>query len=287
MRNGVSTWQYSWLDDAPPERVDHEGHASRYSAGWIGHRGCLGVGLSHRGQRCPAQELGVEPLVTRAALAELRKVGVARIAVSLDGPDAQSHDRFRGVSGSFERTLEIIQDAHEVGFPVQVNTTVTRRTLGELPAIEIDRMERLLQTDAALRARLQALEQSDAEIARQYPPERLAQRVRERARLGDRTDSTRAIRVRRLALATGLLLGGRPELFRTPVPKAFRHLGKGRRHELDPLWVRIEVVRILPQATPGEPVEDRGQIVRREQRRRSTAKAPDDSAAGGTASARQ
>jgi hypothetical protein len=23
------------------------------------------------------------------------------------------------------------------------------------------------------------------------------------------------------------------------------HLGKGRRHELDPLWVRIEVVRII------------------------------------------
>jgi hypothetical protein len=23
------------------------------------------------------------------------------------------------------------------------------------------------------------------------------------------------------------------------------HLGKGRRHELDPLWVRVEVVRII------------------------------------------
>jgi radical SAM protein len=65
------------------------------------------------------------PLVTRAALGELAREGVARIAVSLDGPDAESHDRFRGVRGSFARTLEIIQDAHEVGFPVQVNTTIT------------------------------------------------------------------------------------------------------------------------------------------------------------------
>src|SRR5262245_12983438 len=52
------------------------------------------------------------PLVTRERLAELRDAGVSRIAVSLDGPDAASHDRFRGVAGSFQRTLEILRDAH-------------------------------------------------------------------------------------------------------------------------------------------------------------------------------
>ncbi|HEX7900863.1 MAG TPA: phosphoglucosamine mutase [Planctomycetota bacterium] len=36
-------------------------------------------------------------------------------------------------------------------------------------------------------------------------------------------------RVKRLALATGLLLRERPTLFRTPVPKGFKHLAKGRR----------------------------------------------------------
>lgn len=36
-------------------------------------------------------------------------------------------------------------------------------------------------------------------------------------------------RVRRLARATGDLLRGKPALFRTPVPPAFRHLSKGRR----------------------------------------------------------
>lgn len=65
------------------------------------------------------------PLVTRAKLAALRHAGVGRIAVSLDGPDRETHDRFRGVAGSFQRTLEIIRDARKVGFPVQVNTTVT------------------------------------------------------------------------------------------------------------------------------------------------------------------
>jgi radical SAM protein len=80
-----------------------------------------------------AVQLGLEvavtpsatPLVTRSALDQLRQANVARIAVSLDGPDADSHDRFRGVAGSFQRTLEIIQDAHDVGLQVQVNTTIT------------------------------------------------------------------------------------------------------------------------------------------------------------------
>jgi MoaA/NifB/PqqE/SkfB family radical SAM enzyme len=51
---------------------------------------------------------------------------VARVAVSLDGPDAESHDRFRGVAGSFERTRAIIADARDVGLSVQVNTTITQ-----------------------------------------------------------------------------------------------------------------------------------------------------------------
>jgi radical SAM protein len=65
------------------------------------------------------------PLVTREAIARLWHAGLSRLAVSLDGPDAASHDRFRGVAGSFERTLEIIKDARRLGLPVQVNTTLT------------------------------------------------------------------------------------------------------------------------------------------------------------------
>jgi radical SAM protein len=65
------------------------------------------------------------PLVTPQALQTLREAGTARIAVSLDGPDALSHDSFRGVVGSFQRTLEIIADARRLGLPVQINTTVT------------------------------------------------------------------------------------------------------------------------------------------------------------------
>jgi hypothetical protein len=52
--------------------------------------------------------------------------------------------------------------------------------LRELPAAEAERVERLLSTDDALRGRLEALEQSDEAIARQYPAGWLAARIRAR-----------------------------------------------------------------------------------------------------------
>ena len=55
-----------------------------------------------------------------------------------------------------------------------------RYRLGELPAEEADRVSRLLSEDPALRARQEALEQSDEEIARAYPAGWLAQRIRAR-----------------------------------------------------------------------------------------------------------
>ncbi len=57
--------------------------------------------------------------------------------------------------------------------------------LGELSPDATERLERRLTEDADLRARLEALEQSDAEIRRQYPPEWLAGQIR--LRLGSAT----------------------------------------------------------------------------------------------------
>jgi radical SAM protein len=73
--------------------------------------------------------------VTRARLEEVRDAGLARLAVSLDGPDAETHDAFRRVRGSHRYTLRIIEDARELGLPIQINTTVGRQTVTDLPAI--------------------------------------------------------------------------------------------------------------------------------------------------------
>lgn len=65
-----------------------------------------------------------------------------------------------------------------------------RYRLGELPASDLERLERRLREDEGLRERLQALERSDREIRNRYRPEWLAERVR--ARLPSRPGAARA-----------------------------------------------------------------------------------------------
>jgi AdoMet-dependent heme synthase len=75
------------------------------------------------------------PLLTRDVVFRLKQSGLARLAVSLDGATASTHDAFRGMSGSYARTLNAVQWANEAGLPVQINTTFSRRNIGEIDAI--------------------------------------------------------------------------------------------------------------------------------------------------------
>ena len=82
------------------------------------------------------------PLLTRDVVHRLKHAGLARLAVSLDGASAPTHDAFRGMSGSFDRTLNAVQWANDAGLPVQINTTFSRRNIGEIDAI-VSLMEQL------------------------------------------------------------------------------------------------------------------------------------------------
>jgi radical SAM protein len=75
------------------------------------------------------------PLVTRDALQRLKDAGLTRLAVSLDGADAETHDAFRGVPGSFARTLQILSDAQECGLSLQINSTLTQRNVAQVDAM--------------------------------------------------------------------------------------------------------------------------------------------------------
>ncbi len=65
----------------------------------------------------------------------IRQSGIQRISISLDGATAETHDAFRGVPGAFSSALAGIGHARDAGIEFQINTTVTRRNLAELPAI--------------------------------------------------------------------------------------------------------------------------------------------------------
>jgi radical SAM protein len=82
------------------------------------------------------------PLLTKEVVSRLKEAGLARLAVSLDGACANTHDGFRRLAGSFARTLEAATWANEVGLPVQINTTFSRRNIAEINEI-VSLMERL------------------------------------------------------------------------------------------------------------------------------------------------
>lgn len=83
--------------------------------------------------------VGISPTATaRASRANLQRAvaaGASTIHLSLDGATAETHDAFRGVRGSFQRTLHSIRVARELSARVQVATTACRRNASELDAI--------------------------------------------------------------------------------------------------------------------------------------------------------
>lgn len=72
-------------------------------------------------------------LLTPEVVKKLRDAGVQRLSISLDGATAKTHDEFRGMPGAFDRTLAGIEVLRKADFPFQINTTISKRNLEEIP----------------------------------------------------------------------------------------------------------------------------------------------------------
>ena len=59
------------------------------------------------------------------ALQALSRAGCKRVSLSIDAPTAELHDAFRGVKGSFARTIDGARAARAAGLQLQINTTVS------------------------------------------------------------------------------------------------------------------------------------------------------------------
>jgi radical SAM protein len=75
------------------------------------------------------------PLLTAEAIDKFKEAGVSRMAISLDGPDAATHDEFRGIPGTFERAMFALRHARDIGLDTQLQTTVTRRNMHRLSEV--------------------------------------------------------------------------------------------------------------------------------------------------------
>ena len=72
------------------------------------------------------------PLLTREAIFEMRDAGLTRMAISIDGSNAEIHDNFRKQPGSFDHTMRALRDALDAGLTIQVNTTICKWNINDI-----------------------------------------------------------------------------------------------------------------------------------------------------------
>src|ERR1022692_2167487 len=74
-------------------------------------------------------------LVTKHVARMIVDSGVQRVAISIDGADALTHDSFRGIPGSFDAAIAGFRNLKNLGMSVQINTTIARHNAHQLPAV--------------------------------------------------------------------------------------------------------------------------------------------------------
>lgn len=103
----------------PFEREDLE-ELTRYGTG-------LGLNIS--------LSPSVTPKLTPERIKALREAGGKAMSMSLDGATAETHDAFRGFSGTFDKTVAMAPVINEAGYRLQINTTLTKKNIHEAPAL--------------------------------------------------------------------------------------------------------------------------------------------------------
>jgi AdoMet-dependent heme synthase len=74
-------------------------------------------------------------LVTKQVARKIVDSGVRRVAISLDGADALTHDTFRGIPGAFDAAITGFRNLKDLGMSVQINTTIARHNAHQLPQV--------------------------------------------------------------------------------------------------------------------------------------------------------
>ncbi|HAT1382901.1 TPA: radical SAM/SPASM domain-containing protein [Corynebacterium striatum] len=88
----------------------------------------------------------VTPRLTRERLEGLRAAGGCALSLSLDGATADTHDYFRGFSGIFDQTIKMAEVVTDVGYRLQINSTITKNNVREAPQL----LKRVIEMGAKL-----------------------------------------------------------------------------------------------------------------------------------------
>ncbi|MCP4116003.1 MAG: 12,18-didecarboxysiroheme deacetylase [Desulfobacteraceae bacterium] len=73
-------------------------------------------------------------LITKEMAKVLKEIGLSYVGISLDGLE-ETHDKFRGINGSFKKALAAIRNCQEAGIKVGLRFTINKRNVSEIPGI--------------------------------------------------------------------------------------------------------------------------------------------------------
>jgi AdoMet-dependent heme synthase len=74
-------------------------------------------------------------MIDRAVARRIQSTGFSRVAISLDGAVAATHDAFRGLPGSHAKAIDGLRYLREAGVSIQINSTIAKHNVSELPAL--------------------------------------------------------------------------------------------------------------------------------------------------------
>lgn len=73
-------------------------------------------------------------LITKDIIERLEDTNIFHLQVSLDGI-GKTHDQFRGISGSYERSIKAIELLRDADYGVSISSAVTKQNIKEIPKI--------------------------------------------------------------------------------------------------------------------------------------------------------
>jgi AdoMet-dependent heme synthase len=88
---------------------------------------------SSSGIRCVLATNGT--LLSEATLHKLKSAGVSVIGMSLDGSTVETHERMRGLSGSYQKVLSNLELCKKENVPTHIQTCSTQSNYREIPSI--------------------------------------------------------------------------------------------------------------------------------------------------------
>jgi len=83
-------------------------------------------------------------------LSEFRRAGLGQMAISLDSPDPETHDRNRRAPGLFNHALRLLQYGQSIGIYAQVSMIVTRENIRNGEALRMVELTEKMKIDLNL-----------------------------------------------------------------------------------------------------------------------------------------